>query len=109
MHLRGAETSLTDTMHVVITRMGVLLCMFPAIGFGAASFGKGFRLYSIATLVIFLVFGILAGMGGPRVAENLPTPYLGIWERINIFTYMIWIIVFNLQLIHHVKTSQNHI
>ena len=99
MHLRGAEGSLTDTMHIVVTMIGVLLCMFPAIGFGAASFGKGFRIYSIVTMVVFIVFGTLAGMDGPNVAANLPTPYLGIWERVNIYSYMAWVIVLSLILL----------
>ncbi len=99
MHLRGAEGSLTDTMHIVVTMIGVLLCMFPAIGFGAASFGQGFRVYSIVTMVIFIVFGTLAGMDGPNVAANLPTPYLGIWERVNIYSYMAWVIVLSLMLL----------
>jgi hypothetical protein len=96
MHLRGTETGLSDTIHVVVTIAGVFLCMFPAIAFGAASFGKGFRVYSIVTMAVFLVFGALTGMQGPNVAANLPTPYLGILERINIYTYMLWIIVFSL-------------
>jgi len=99
MHLRGDVGSLTDTMHIVATMIGVLLCMFPAIGFGAASFGRGFRLYSIVTMIIFIVFGILAGMDGPNVAANLPTPYLGIWERVNIYAYMVWIVVLSLMLL----------
>jgi hypothetical protein len=93
MHLRGAERTFSDSMHLIITGVGVLLCMFPAIGFGAASFGKGFRFYSLATMLVFLVFGVLAGSDGPRLAANLPTPWLGIYERINIFGYMLWIIV----------------
>ena len=44
-------------------------------------------------MIIFLAFGILAGMNGPRIAANQPTPLLGIWERINIFGYMLWIVV----------------
>lgn len=106
MHLRGAEGSLTDMMHVVVTMIGVLLCMFPAIGFGAASFGKGFRVYSIVTMVVFIVFGVLAGMNGPNVAANLPTPYLGIWERVNIYAYMIWIVVLSILLLRENSAIQ---
>ncbi len=39
MHLRGAELTLTDTMHIVLAMVTVLL-MLLAIGFGAAAFGK---------------------------------------------------------------------
>jgi hypothetical protein len=98
IHLRGIEGGLPDTLHAVITMVGVLLCMFPAIGLGAASFGKGFRIYSILTMVVFIVFGILAGIQGPQVAANLPTPYLGVWERVNIYAYMLWIVILSINL-----------
>jgi hypothetical protein len=94
MHLRGVAPTLSDTLHVLFTAAGVLLFMFPAIGFGAAAFGRWFRIYSVATMLVFLGFGTLAGMDGSRIAAGLPTPWLGIWERVNIFTYLFWIIVF---------------
>jgi hypothetical protein len=93
IHLRGVAAGPSDTIHAVVTAIGVLLCMFPAIGFGAASFGRRFRVYSIVTMVIFIVCGVLAGLYGPNVAANLPTPWLGVLERINIYAYMVWIIM----------------
>jgi len=99
------ESSLTDVLHIAITMTGVLLCMLPAIIFGAFSFGKGFRIFSFITIVIFLVFGTLAGMEGSKIAENQPTPYAGLWERINIFTYFIWVVVFAIILL---KNNRAH-
>lgn len=90
MHLRGTEPTLTDTLHIVFTIVTVLLMML-AIGFGAAAFGKRFRLYSIATMVILVSFGILTGIEGPKVAANLPTPWVGVWERINIGIFLLWV------------------
>ena len=92
MHRRGAETTLTDTMHIVFTIVTVLL-MLLAIGFGAAAFGKRFRLYSLATLVVLVAFGALTGVDAPRIAANLPTPWIGGWERINTGVFFVWIIV----------------
>ncbi|WP_052290212.1 DUF998 domain-containing protein [Scytonema millei] len=92
MHLRGVEGTLTDTMHAILTGVGVLF-MLLAIGFAATAFGKRFRFYSIATILILLVFGIVAGLDGSRLAANLPTPWMGVWERINIFSYMLWVVV----------------
>jgi len=40
-----------------------------------------------------LVFGALAGMQGPRIAANLPTPWLGITERVNVYSSMLWVLV----------------
>jgi hypothetical protein len=92
MHLRGETPTLTDTMHIVFAMVTVLLMMV-AIGFGAAAFGKRFRLYSIATLVLLLGFGVLAGSDGPKIAANLPTPLVGVWERIDIALFLLWVVV----------------
>jgi hypothetical protein len=92
MHLRGGEVTLTDTLHIVWAMVTVLLMML-AIGFGAAAFGKRFCLYSIATMVILVVFGALTGRDGPRIAANLPTPWVGVWERISIAAFMLWVVV----------------
>jgi Protein of unknown function (DUF998) len=92
MHVRGAELTLTDTMHIVWS-MATVLLMTLAMGFGAIAFGSRFRLYSIATLGILVVSGALAGMDGPRIAANLPTPWVGIWQRISIVALMLWLIV----------------
>ncbi len=106
MHLRGSVGTLTDTLHAAFTVVGVLLCMFPAIGFGAVSFGKGFKVYSLLTMLIFLTFGILAFMEAPNVAANLPTPWIGVWERINIYVYMLWISVLGITLLRDVSNKQ---
>lgn len=92
IHLRGVEGTLTDTMHIVVTGVLVLL-MLLAIGFGAASLEKRFRLYSVVTMVTLAVFGALAGMDGPRIAANEPTPWAGVFERINIGVFLLWVVV----------------
>jgi hypothetical protein len=98
MHLRGAEFTLTDTMHIVLAMVTVLL-MLLAIGFGAAAFGKRFRLYSIATMVILVAFGALTGLDAPRIAANLPTPWVGVWERINIGVFLLWVVILAIALL----------
>jgi Protein of unknown function (DUF998) len=98
IHLRGVEGTLSDTMHGILTLLGSL-CYLLAMGFGAAAFGKRFRWYSIATMLLLLVFGVLAGSEIPRLAANLPTPWLGVWERINIFATMLWIAVLGVALL----------
>jgi hypothetical protein len=98
MHLRGAEFTLTDSMHIVLAIVTVLL-MLLAIGFGAAAFGKRFRLYSIATMVILVAFGALTGLDAPRIAANLPTPWVGVWERINIGVFLLWVVILAIALL----------
>jgi hypothetical protein len=90
--LAAGGGTLSDTLHIVFTMITVPL-MLLAMGFGAAAFGKGFRLYSIATILVLLGFGVLTGLDAPAVQANLPTPLLGVWERILIGVYLVWIIV----------------
>lgn len=92
MHLRGVEATLTDTMHGVLAMTGVVF-MLTAIGFGASAFGKDFRRYSVLTMLLLVIGGSLSGMYVPEMTANQPTPWLGIMERVNIYTYMLWGIV----------------
>jgi hypothetical protein len=82
----------TDTMHLVFATVTVLL-MLIAIGVGAEAFGRRFRLYSIATMVILVVFGGLTFRDAPKVGANLPTSWIGVWERINIGVFLLWVVV----------------
>lgn len=81
--------------------------MFLSIGFSAAAFGKGFRFYSIITILVFIVFGVLTFVEAPNVDKNLPTPYIGLWERINIAAFMAWLLVFSINLLRLEKNSSD--
>lgn len=98
MHVRGAEQSLTDTMHLVEGAIAVLLLLV-VIGFAATAFGQRYRLYSIATILVLLAFGAWAGMDGPRVSADLPTPWIGIIERISVYSYQLWLVVLAIALL----------
>jgi hypothetical protein len=90
--------TLTDTMHIVLANVTVLFILV-AIGFGTAAFGKQFRLYSIGTILILLAVGVLVGLDGPRLVANLPTPWLGVMERINVYGYLLWVMVLAIALL----------
>ena len=99
IHLRGVAGNYSDIMHGIVTAVGVFLFMFPAIIAGAVAFKGTFRFYSIATMVLFVVFGVLTGLMQPELSADLPTPMMGIFERINIYGYMVWIVVFAIRLL----------
>jgi hypothetical protein len=92
MHLRGAVFTRTDTMHIAFALVTILL-MFAVLAIGAGAFGRRFRLYSIATMAILLACGALTGAAAPRLVANLPTPWLGVWERIDIGVFLMWKVV----------------
>lgn len=102
IHLRGITETSTDAMHGLLTGVGVLSFLI-AIGFAASAFGKWFRYYSIATILVLFVFAFLTFMDVPNMKANLPTPYMGVWERVNIFGYFLWLVVLAVMLIREQK------
>jgi hypothetical protein len=95
--LAAGGGSMSDTMHIAFA-IGTVMLMVTMIILSRALFGERFRIYSIVTLVAFLVFGTLTALDGPRITKNLATPFLGIWERVNIGVFLAWVIVLALEL-----------
>lgn len=104
MHLRGAGTSLTDTMHIIFTAVAVPL-MSVAIGVGATVLGRRFRTFSFASLAILLIFGVATGFYGPRIPKNQPTPWVGVLERISIGAFLLWLAIFAIGLLRTPTTG----
>lgn len=100
--LAAGGGSLTDTLHIAFTMVAVIL-MLVIIGFSAASMGQGFFLYSIATIAIMLFFGSITGLQSPRLEANLSTPLMGVWERISIGSFMLWVVVLSILLLRGSK------
>jgi hypothetical protein len=75
--------------------MGVLtpLFTFLAVGFGAAAFGRRFRLYSVLTIVALLVGGAFTGIETARVAAGEPALWFGLAERILFGPFLLWVAV----------------
>jgi hypothetical protein len=96
MHLRedlaAGGATWSDTMHIALGVVTEVFYLF-ALGFAASALGKQFRLYSILTFVALLVFGILTFLEAPGISTNQPTPLIGVWERINIGVFLLWVIV----------------
>lgn len=102
MHLRpvlavGGGT-FSDTAHLALGAVTEVLYLL-ALGFATAALGKAFRVYSIATFVVLLVFGILMVRDAPGVSTNQPTPLLGVWERINIGVFLAWVLALAIALL----------
>lgn len=87
MDVRGTVGSQRDARHIAATFV-MSIFIVAVMAFGAFAQGKRFRLYSLATIAIVVVFGTLAGF----LARPMPgpTPGLGLAERINIYATMLW-------------------
>ena len=86
-----------DTLHLTIGGITSLL-FFAIIGVGSFAFDKAFRWYSFGTLIIMLVFGALMNTHMKGVANDEPTPWLGVYERLAIEGAMLWLAVFSARL-----------
>ncbi len=110
MHQREAIAAgggtTTDSLHVTWAYIH-LVFMILMMGFGAATLGKQFRIYTVSTFITFMVFCLLTTFESPGIASRTPTPYIGIWERINIGAYMLWVAVFAITLIRHGKINHD--
>jgi hypothetical membrane protein len=102
MNMRGNIGSASDTGHLVLSALTVLILTL-ILGFGSGAKGKKFRIYSFFTIGIMLFFGFLVGSMAPKVAAQEPTPWMGIFERISVFSPMIWIIVLAFILIQKIE------
>ena len=96
MHLRetlaAGGGTFSDTMHLALGAVTEMLYLL-ALAFAASALGGDFRRYSITTCVVLLVFGVLTFLGAPGIGKNEPTPLIGIWERINIGVFLLWVVV----------------
>jgi hypothetical protein len=108
MNMRGNIGSTTDTGHLVMAAVTVLL-ITAFIGFGSGARAKWFRIYSILTLLVMLIFGGIVGTMAPAVKAQLPTPWMGMMERISVFSSMIWMLVLAVVLLRKEKEQDINI
>jgi hypothetical protein len=96
MHLRevlaAGRGDWSDTLHLVLGGVTEIIFLL-AMGFAYMAFGRAFRIYSVITFVFFVVFGMLTFMEAPNISISGPTPTIGIWERINIGAFLLWMSV----------------
>lgn len=91
--LAAGGGTITDTLHIVWTAITAPLMVF-AVGFAGSALGKKFGVYSAFTIVVMILFGVLTGLMSTDMEKNLPTPWMGVWERISIGAFMVWLIFF---------------
>ena len=102
MNLRGVAPTSTDTMHIAFTGVAVMAFVLEMI-LASMAFGELFRVYTIFSIVILLLFGVLTGLEAPKIMLDLPTPMIGIWERIGIGSYILWLAVFAFALLQRIE------
>jgi hypothetical protein len=81
-----------DIGHIVLTSVTVLLIVGMIVS-AAVPFSTGFRVYSAASALAVLVFGALTGTQAPKLSLGEPTPWMGLYERIGIGAWLLWMVV----------------
>jgi len=90
--IAAGQDTLRNQMHAWYG-IGMPIFFLLAIGFGSRLFGKPFRYFSYATILIMIVCGLLVGSQTTALTANQPTPWLGVEERINAYASMLWLAV----------------
>ena len=103
--LAAGGATVTDSIHLLV--MSPLSCLFmmASMGFAAAAFANWFRSYSIVTILLLVLFGVLTGLDAPKVEANLPTPWLGVIERIMMGVFLLWVMILALMLLQERKVQ----
>jgi hypothetical protein len=96
--LPAGARDLHDVFHIALTVV-TLLIYLAAFALTAAALGRAFRVYSVATFVALIVFSVLTFRVAPGVDANLPTPFIGVWERVDVGLFLLWVIVLALALL----------
>lgn len=104
MYPRGTEQEIAGALHLIegAVEMSILLA---AMGCAAIALGRPFRLYTIATVAVMLIFGAWSATDIPRIEAGLSTPWVGVKERIYWYAYQIWFISLALVLLRRRKEN----
>jgi hypothetical protein len=57
-------------------------------------------------MLVKVAFGVLTFRDAPRLSTNQPTPLIGVWERINIAVFLLWVIVLAIALLRRGHPSR---
>jgi len=93
MNVRGSGGSPTaDTLHIALTGVIVLLIL-ATVAVGAFLGGHRFRVYSLVTIAVMVLFGVVTWFAMRGIGTGEPTPWGGLLERVNIGAFLLWIAV----------------
>ena len=94
----NVDITFAGTLHIILTVLNALMIMLlipmMGIGFYRERQWVSFRLYSIITLLIIVIFG-----GSTPVLMMNDIGLLGLFERIVIYSYLLWFFVLAFKLI----------
>ncbi len=94
---RNSTATIQGTIHIILAGITSLLTLISVLIIGLNFKNnnmKNFALYSFISFIIILISG---GIAAISVGSN--SPFGGLFERITIFVFMIWVIIFSYYII----------
>lgn len=88
----------SDTRHLALVIVSLLVTI-AAILLSAAARGPRFRRFALATLAVLLAAAAMTAKERARINADLPTPWVGAWERVGIAAVLVWVAVLALMLL----------
>jgi hypothetical membrane protein len=104
MRPRGTEQGTAGAMHLIEGLLAMLM-IFSAMGIAASTLGARFRIYTIVTIIVALGFAAWSLVEAERIEQGLPTPWVGVKERIFWYGYQSWYAVLALRLLRQQSAS----
>lgn len=99
MSSRDMATGFNDTMHITLSVVFSLLVVAMMV-LSAVAYRGWFRLYSLATMLVVVGFGVASAFAMRGVEQN-DTPWAGGFERINSYAYFAWLVILAVMVIRH--------
>jgi hypothetical membrane protein len=97
MSSRDMATGFNDTMHISLSMVFSLLVL-AMMALSAVAYRGRFRVYSSATMVVLVGFGLASSFAMRGIEQN-DTPWAGGFERINAYAYFAWLVVLTVMVI----------
>jgi hypothetical protein len=95
-------TGSNDTGHLVMTGLTGIFVL-AELASAAVAFGWWFRLYSLLSALTSLVFGLLVSAQSPNLQDGKPTPRMGLYERVTIGVWLLWMTVLAVVLLNELR------
>jgi len=90
MSSRWMDAGFNDTMHIILSGVFSVFVVVAMI-LSAVAYRGGFRLYTIATVLVVIGFGAAASFAIQGIQQNT-TPWAGGFERVNAYSYFAWLV-----------------
>lgn len=107
MDERGAEATFKGAVHIAIAAVvspSTIICMLLAgLGFKRRKDMKGYAVYSLISSALVLVSGMMAAISP---GNTLLLPYMGLFERVTIGLYLLWMLVTSIRFLSQEKRQR---